>query len=86
MQSEEPDSVHQLLTEIRDNQRQALQLQRESVAMARTQFERAERLHDRAERIQATSESIMGGARKLLVVVVPVLIGLIVYVSWLIFR
>lgn len=43
-------------------------------------------MHARAERIQDRSESIMGVARKALFVLLPVIVGLLAYLTWLIFR
>ncbi len=68
-----------LLEQIRDNQSEAL-------AMQKAQFERAERINDRAEEIQARSMGIMKTARRSLAFVLPVVILLILYLSWLIFR
>lgn len=80
-----PDT-QSLLAEIRDLQQASLELAREQHAMAKRQFERAEALHARAERIQDRSESIMGVARKALFVLLPVIVGLLAYLTWLIFR
>ena len=82
-----------VLEELRDGQKlqlerqqEALQVQREQFALVQKQFERTERIQDRAEKLQAKSADIVGIARKTLLVIVPVVIALIVYVSWLIFR
>ncbi|QQS54276.1 MAG: hypothetical protein IPM89_16060 [Candidatus Competibacteraceae bacterium] len=82
-----------VLEEIRDHQKlqlerqaEALGLQREQFALVRKQTERAERLQDRAEQIQAKSAQLVAGARKGMVVVLPILIVLIAYLTWLIFR
>jgi len=56
------------------------------ISVREKQFERTERIQDRAEKLQAKSADIVGIARKILLVIVPVVIALIVYVSWLIFR
>jgi hypothetical protein len=89
--SDEP--VVRLLTEIRDAQKlqvarqdEALKLQREQFAIFQRQAERAERLQDRAEKMQDKSAQVIGTARKALFVVLPILILLIGYVSWLMFR
>jgi 3'-phosphoadenosine 5'-phosphosulfate sulfotransferase (PAPS reductase)/FAD synthetase len=50
------------------------------------QFERAERINQRAEQIQDKSAQIVAGARKVFVIVLPVLLALLIYVSWLILR
>jgi len=82
-----------LLEEIRDNQRlqlehqtEALALQREQFALVQKQQERAERIQDRAEEIQAKSAQLVAGSRKVFAVVIPIIIALIVYLSWLLFR
>jgi len=69
-----------------DGQQEALALQREQFELARTQFERAERINDRAEKIQETSASLMAGARKAMIVILPIIFVLLVYLTWLIFR
>jgi len=82
-----------VLEEIRDNQRlqlerqaEALALQREQFALVQKQQERAERIQDRAEAIQAKSAQLVAGSRKVFTVVIPIIIALIVYLSWLLFR
>ena len=82
-----------VLEELRDGQKlqlerqqEALQVQREQFALVQKQFERTERIQDRAEKLQAKSADIVGIARKTLLLIVPVVIALIAYVSWLIFR
>ena len=67
-----------LLKEIRD-------LQREQFEFSKRQYERSEKLHDRAEAIQDKTSSMMKVGRGLFMIVVPILIALIVYVSWLLF-
>jgi len=83
----------EVLEAIRDQQRQqlarqdeALALQRQQYELVRQQAERLGRTQDRAEQIQAKSGELVANARKLFVLIVPVLLGLIVYVTWLIFR
>lgn len=87
------DQVVRLLTELRDaqklqvaHQEEALKLQREQFALLQRQTERTERLQDRAERIQEKSAQVVGAARKALFLVLPVIILLIAYVSWLLLR
>lgn len=82
-----------VLEEIRDNQKvqierqsEALALQREQFELVKKQTERTERIQDRAEQIQAKSATLVAGARKTLLVVLPILVILIAYVSWLLFR
>ena len=69
-----------------EGQREALSLQREQVQMARRQFERAEKLQDRAEKMQDSGASMMRTARRVLAIILPIVIGLVIYLSWLIFR
>lgn len=49
-------------------------------------MERAERIQDRAEELQARGMSIMKTARRSIAFLLPVVIVLIIYLSWLIFR
>ena len=90
------DDIHRLvslLEEMRDNQRvqlerqaEALSLQREQFGLLQKQYARAERIQDRAEAIQTKSAQLVSGARKALAVVLPVVVALIVYLTWLLFR
>jgi uncharacterized membrane protein (DUF106 family) len=54
--------------------------------MARTQFERAERLNDRAEKIQASGAKMVATARRAMIVILPVILFLLAYLSWLMLR
>ena len=47
------EDIAALLREIRDNQREALQVQREHMALYTQQLARVERINDRAEAIQS---------------------------------
>jgi len=87
------DQVVRLLTEIRDaqqrqlaRQEEALRLQREQFAIFQRQAARAEQLQNRAEKIQDKSAQVIGTARRALFLVLPIVVLLIVYVSWLLFR
>ena len=91
----EPDSakIAALLEQIRDNQAtqlarqaEALVLQKEQFAVFRRQAERAEKLQDRAEELQARGMGIMKTARRSIAIVLPIVILLIAYLSWLLFR
>ncbi|MFO1424862.1 MAG: hypothetical protein U1F70_14650 [Candidatus Competibacteraceae bacterium] len=93
MNERDAQQLIRLLEEMRDNQRrqlerqaEALALQREQFALVQKQSERAERLQDRAEEIQLKSAQLVTGARKGMVVVLPVIVVLLAYLSWLIFR
>lgn len=93
MNEQDARQLLRLLEEIRDNQTrqlerqaEALALQREQFALVQKQSERAERLQDRAEEIQLKSAQLVTGARKGMVVILPVIVALLAYLSWLIFR
>jgi len=82
-----------ILEDIRNNQKLQVERQLESLTIQRQQFEafsrqmeRTERLQDKAEKLQDRSAQLVSGARKVLAVVLPILIALLAYVSWLIFR
>lgn len=70
---------------ILDTLREILDLQRRQYEMAKEQYERAERLQDRAEEVQEKSANLVAMGKKLFLFVIPILIVLILYVSWLIF-
>ena len=74
-----------LLTEIRDLQRELVALQERTTELVERQYARAEKLQARAEAMQDKSEGMVEQGRRLFVVIVPILIGLIAYVSWLLF-
>jgi hypothetical protein len=82
-----------LLEQIRDNQalqlaqqREALDCQKAQFEVVRRQAERAERIQDRAEELQAKSAGVVTAARRSLAVILPVVVLLVAYLSWLIFR
>ena len=84
---------HSLLEELRDGQKlqlqrqeEALALQREQLAIVQMQVARTERIQERAERIQATSARLIAGARVAIAILLPVILALIAYVSWLLVR
>jgi len=92
MNDADAQRIASLLEAIRDGQTlqlqrqaEALTLQREQAEMARKQFERAEKLQDRAEALQARGAQVITVARRAVTIVVPVLVLLIIYVSWLMF-
>jgi uncharacterized membrane protein (DUF106 family) len=93
MNDQDLQHLVRVVEEIRDNQRlqlerqaEALALHREHLALIQKQTGRAERIQDRAEEIQVRSAQLVAGSRKALAVILPIVIALIVYVSWLIFR
>jgi uncharacterized membrane protein (DUF106 family) len=85
--------MNRVLEEIRDNQRlqlerqdEALKLQHEQCALIQKQTERTERIQDRAEQIQAKSAQLITRSRTGQIVALIVIITVIAYVSWFIFR
>jgi uncharacterized membrane protein (DUF106 family) len=93
MNDQNSQQLIRILEEIRNNQRtqlerqaEALALQREQFALVQKQTERAERLQDRAEQIQIKSAQLVTSARKGMVVILPIIVLLLAYLSWLIFR
>jgi uncharacterized membrane protein (DUF106 family) len=81
-----------VLEEMRDNQKiqlerqaEALQVQRDTFALVQKQADRTERIQDRAEQIQAKSAQMIGAGRKVMAVVLPLIIVLVIYLSWLLF-
>jgi hypothetical protein len=81
-----------LLEELRDGQKSQLERQAEALALQRQQLEivqrqvgRAERIQDRAESLQASSARLVSGARKATIVLLPIIIALIAYLTWLLF-
>ncbi len=82
-----------LLEQIRDNQAKQIAGQQEALALQKVQFElvrrqveRAEKLQDRAEELQTRGMGMMKTARRTLAFILPVVIILIIYVSWILFR
>jgi len=93
MESRDFERMIGVLESIRDQQRQqlehqnqALVLQREQFALVQKQAERVERIQDRAEKLQEGSSQIVARSRRAAAVVLPIILALVVYVSWLIFR
>ena len=93
MERDELARIAKLLEQIRDNrseqlarQREALEFQRSQLELVRRQSERTEKIQDRAEELQARGAGIMTIARRSLAIVLPVVILLIAYLTWLIFR
>jgi len=87
----EPETVT-LLREIRDQQRlqlerqaEAMVMQREHYEIAKRQFERAERLQERAEQLQARSAVVVGFARKMMWIILPLILFLVFVLCWMLF-
>jgi uncharacterized membrane protein (DUF106 family) len=79
MERNDSARIVELLEQIRDNQAAQLELSRRLA-------ERTERIQDRAEDLQERGMGIMKTARRSLAIVLPVVILLIIYLSWLLFR
>jgi uncharacterized membrane protein (DUF106 family) len=79
MDKDDAARIVAVLEQIRDNQADTL-------ALVKRQAERTERIQDRAEELQAKSAGIVKAARRSIAFILPVVIALIVYLSWLIFR
>ena len=87
--SQSPASDTQLLVQIRDllgqqlaAQESSMALQRRQFEMVSEQFERAKALQSRAEDLQQRSQGMIETARKLLLVIIPVIAFLIGLVIW----
>ena len=76
MNDQDTQRIIQILEEIRDNQK----LQS---ALVQKQHDRTERIQDRAEQIQNKSAQLVAGSRKTMMVILPIILVLILYVSWL---
>ena len=86
METDETARMLALLEQIRDNQTAALAMQKEQFELFRRQVERTERIQDRAEELQTRGMGIMNTARRSIAFVLPIVILLIIYLTWLIFR
>ena len=62
-----------------------LALQERTTAIVERQYARAEKIQDRAEAMQAKSEGMVTQGRRFFMVILPVLVFLIGYVSWILF-
>ena len=73
------DTELELLREIRDNQREALQVQREHMLLYQQQLARVERINDRAEAIQGRA----GRAVKFILwIAIPLVSVLLALMLW----
>src|SRR4051812_28900836 len=91
--AEESARLVALLGELRAGQKEqlarqleALELQRKQFAVFQEQAARAERIQQKAEFVQDRGAALVRGARKAAIVILPVIVVLLVYVSWLLFR
>lgn len=93
MNTDESAKLLVLLEEIRANQKlqlehqlEALELQRRQFTVFQEQATRAERIQQKAELLQDRGATLVRAARKAVFVLVPIIVLLLVYLSWLIFR
>ncbi|TNF95899.1 MAG: hypothetical protein EP297_11335 [Gammaproteobacteria bacterium] len=89
----ENEELIRLLEEIRDNQKlqiehqsEALSIQKEQFELVRQRYEKAAKLQERAEVLQDKSSALMEKGRKVFLIIIPILIVLIGYVTWLLLR
>ena len=75
-----------LIQSTQNRDTEALSLQRQQFELVQKQYERHERLQERAELLQGKSAQLIGVARKMTLLVLPLLVALLGYVTWLIFR
>jgi hypothetical protein len=73
------DDIVALLREIRDNQREALQIQREHIALYTQQLARVERINDRAEAIQSRASK---SVKAILFIALPLVALLLAVMLW----
>lgn len=73
------DSELALLREIRDNQREALQVQRDHMQLYQQQLARVERINDRAEAIQGRASK---AAKFILWIAIPLVALLLALMLW----
>lgn len=84
--AEKLDRIARLLEEIRDGQKAQLQRQADTLALQKEQFERTHKLQERAEAIQDRSARLVGRVQRFVPFAMAVVVILIGYVSWLLFR
>lgn len=93
MDADESARLLALLEEIRGTQKlqlerqlEALELQRKQFTVFQEQASRSERIQQKAELLQDRGATLVRGARKTFLVVVAIIVVLVVYLSWLLFR
>lgn len=84
--AEKLDRIARLLEEIRDGQKTQLERQADALALQKEQFERTHKLQERAEAIQDRSARLVGRVQRFVPFAMAVVVILIGYVSWLLFR
>jgi hypothetical protein len=77
------DQIVELLTEIRDGQREALARQREQLELAREEAERMRRIADESVALQRAGIDRM---RRISRIVLPIIVLLIALLVWIIFK
>jgi hypothetical protein len=77
------DQIVELLTEIRDGQREALARQREQLELARGEAERMRRIADESVALQRAGIDRM---RRINRIVLPIIVLLIALLVWIIFK
>jgi hypothetical protein len=92
-EADQLERIARLLEEVRDNQRAQLERQLESLSIQKAQQqafldqgEKTAQLQQRAEAIQERSARLVGGIQRVMPVVLLIVVALIAYVSWLLFR
>ena len=73
------EDIAALLREIRDNQREALQMQREHIALYTQQLARVVRINDRAEAIQSRASK---SVKAILWIALPLVAVLLAFMLW----
>jgi hypothetical protein len=73
------EDIAALLREIRDNQREALQMQRDHMALYTQQLSRVERINDRAEAIQSRASKTV---KAILWIALPLVALLLAVMLW----
>lgn len=93
MNDDDAKRIAAVLEDLREGQKLQLERQLEALELQRRQFElvqgqaaRTERIQDKAEQLQDRGARLVQGSRKVALFLLPVILVLIVYVSWLIFR
>ena len=84
--AEKLDRIARLLEEIRDGQKAQLERQADTLALQKEQFERTHKLQEHAEAIQDRSARLVGRVQRFVPFALAVVVILIGYVSWLLFR
>jgi hypothetical protein len=85
-ETEKLDRIARLLEEIRDGQKLQLERQADTLALQKEQFQRTQKLQERAEAIQDRSAQLVGRVHWFVPLAMAVVVILIGYVSWLLFR